>query len=89
MMKYILVTLVVSAVFANAKNDDEEEQFVIHDGELVATPEVDDLVAKVVEDVRATLNQSKLNKFKAVFYRTNFPILRTKKEKGTSFFVKV
>ncbi len=59
MLKYILATLVVLAVLVNAINE-EVEKFVIHDGELTATPEIDDLVEKVEEHVRATLNHSEL-----------------------------
>lgn len=90
MLKFIFVTIVLLAVFVNAKNDENENtSFAIHDGELAATSDTDEMVKKVEEQVRATLKNPGLKKFKAVSYRTDFPIFRGKKMKGTSYFVKV
>lgn len=87
MLKYIVVAYAVLAVLVNAKNG-EDERVVIHDDELAATSDTDEMVKKVEEQVRAILKNPELKKFKAVSYYTDVPILRTKK-RGTSYFVKV
>ncbi len=87
MLKFIFGTWVVLAVLVSAKNE-EEDNFVIHDGELKVTQEIDDLVAEMEEQLRAKLNHPQLKLFKAVSYHIDFKII-SKHIRGISYFMRV
>jgi len=81
------IVFVVLAVLVSAKNE-EEDNFVIHDGELKVTQEIDDLVAEMEEQLRAKLNHPQLKLFKAVSYHIDFKII-SKHIRGISYFMRV